>query len=180
MQHVVRDDYLNDDVNAELDQFDRSVEDRLSDQNFRLNEPNDFYIQDEPDDVSGVICEVDYGDMHLPETLEADDLDDSTLDKSLNAELIFDVGTIVKRAKGTSGESIGRAHANPLFDTREYVVEFTDGSTENYFAKLIAECMYAQIDTAGNQYQLLSEITDHRSDKSAIQSAETGTGFQRR
>ena len=122
--------------------------------------------------------------MYLPETPEADDLDHSTLDKYLNAELIFDVGTgnkrkgrVVKRANGTSGEPIGRAHANPLFDTREYVVEFTDGSTENYFANVIAECMYAQIDTEGNQCQLLSKITDHRSDKSSV---ETGTGSQRR
>ena len=146
MQHVVRDDYLNDDVKTKLDRFDRSVEDRLSDQNFGLNEPNDFYIQEKPDDVSGVIREVDYGDMHPPEeTPEADDLDDSTLDKYLNAEFIFDVGTgnerkgrVVKRAKGTSGKPIGRAHANPLFDTREYVVEFTDGSMENYFPNVIA------------------------------------------
>ena len=77
-------------------------------------------------------------DMALPETPEADDVDDDLLDKYLNTELIFDVGTgherkgcVVKRAKGTSGEPIGRAHANPLFDTREYVVEFTDGSTDN-------------------------------------------------
>ena len=131
------------------------VEDGLSDQNFGLSEPNDFYIQDEPDDVSGVIREDDYGDMHLPETPGADDLDDSTLDKYLNTQqLIFNVGTgnerkgrVVKRTKGTSGEPIRRAHANPLFDTREYVVEFTDGSTENYFANVIAECMYAQIDS---------------------------------
>ena len=51
VQHVVRDNYLNEDIKTELDRFDRSVEDRLSDQNFGLNEPNDFYIQDEPDDV---------------------------------------------------------------------------------------------------------------------------------
>ena len=72
--------------------------------------------------------------MHLPETPEADNLDDSIMEKYLNTELIFDVGTgnerkgrVVKRAKGTSGEPIGRAQTNPLFDTREYVVEFTDG-----------------------------------------------------
>ncbi len=79
---------------------------------------------------------------------------------------------MVKRAKGTSGKPIGRAHSNPLFDTREYVVEFTDGSTENYFANVIAECMFAQVDSEVNQYQLLNEITDHRSDNSAIQIAD--------
>ena len=109
--------------------------------------------------------------MNLPETPEADDGDDGLLDKYLNAELILDVGTgneregcVVKQAKGTHGEPIGCAHNNPLFDTREYVVEFTDaGSSENYFADVIAKCMYAQIDAEGNQYQLLSEITDHKS-----------------
>jgi TFIIF-interacting CTD phosphatase-like protein len=75
----------------------------------------------------------------------------------------------VKRAKGLSGEPMGRAHTNPLFDTREYIVEFTDGTTENYFANVIAENMYLQIDAEGpHQYQLLQEIVDHRSDGSAV------------
>jgi hypothetical protein len=181
VQHVVREDYLNDDVKLEIERFDRSVEDRLSDQNFMIHDhQTGFYIQDEPhDDASTTTREEDYGDMDLPDVPDADDVDDGLMDKYLNAELIFDVGTgherrgrVVKRAKGTSGEPIGRAHANPLFDTREYVVEFTDGSSENYFANVIAECMYAQIDSEGNQYQLLSEITDHRSDHSAIQIAD--------
>ena len=72
----------------------------------------------------------DYGDVNCPETPDADDVDDAQKDKYLNAELIFDIGTgnerkgrVVKRAKGTSGEPIGRVYANPLFDdTREYVV----------------------------------------------------------
>jgi hypothetical protein len=52
------------------------------------------------------------------------DVDDGLVDKHLNAELIFDVGTgherkghVVKCGMGTSGEPNGRAHANPLFDT---------------------------------------------------------------
>jgi hypothetical protein len=100
--------------------------------------------------------------------------------KYLNAELIFNVGTgsehkghVVKRAKGTSAKPIGGAHSNPfLFNTQDYVVEFTDGSTENYFANGIAECMYAQVDSEGNQYQLLNEITEHSSNNLAIQIAD--------
>ena len=181
VQHVVRDDYLNNDVKRDLESFDRSVEERLSDQNFMADPADGFYIQDEPDEVPNGIArtEDDYGDMIIPDTLDADDINDDMIDKYLNAELIFDVGTgserrgrVVKRAKGTSGEPIGRAHSYPLFDTREYVIEFTDGTTENYFANVIAECMYAQVDSEGNQYQLLSEITDHRSDNSAIQIAD--------
>ncbi len=82
---------------------------------------------------------------------------------------------MVKRAKGTSGEPIGCKHSNLLFDNREYVIEFTDGTTENYFANVIAECTNAQVDSEGNQYQLLSKITDHRSDNSAIQIADRFT-----
>jgi hypothetical protein len=177
VQHVVREDYLNDDVELESERFDRSVEDRLSDQNFTLHDQNGFYIQD--DKAPTTIREEDYGDMSLPETPDVDDVDDDLMDKYLNAELIFDIGTgherkgrVVKRAQGTSGEPIGRAHANPLFNTREYVVKFTDGSSDNYFTNVIAECMYAQVNSEGNQYQLLSEITDHRSDHSAIQIAD--------
>ena len=117
--------------------------------------------------------------METPDTMDADDIDDELLDKYLNAELIFNVGTgnerkgrVVKQMKGTSGKPIGHAHSNPLFDTREYVVEFTNGSTDNYFANVIAECMCAQVDSEGNQYQLLSKLTDHRADNSAIQIAD--------
>ncbi len=180
MQHVIGEDYLNDNVKLKIERFNRSVEDRLSGQNFTLHDQNGFYIQDEPDDnAPTAICEEDHGDMSLPETPDIDDVDDNLMDKFLNAELIFDVGTVherdgrvVKPAKGTSGEPIGRAHANPLFDTREYVVEFTDGSSENYFANVIAECMYAKVDSEGNQYQLLSKITDHRSDHLGIEIAD--------
>jgi hypothetical protein len=183
VQHVVRDDYLNDDIRREIERFDELVDKQLSDQNFIADaRDGGFYIQDELTDTATSVAPVDAaddGDMPFPDSLEADDIDDELLDKYLNAELLFDVGTgserkgrVVKRAKRTSGEPIGRAHANPLFDTREYVVEFTDGSTKNYFANVIAECMYAQVDSEGNQYQLLNEITDHRSDNSAIPIAD--------
>jgi hypothetical protein len=30
------------------------------------------------------------------------------------------LGWVIKRAKGIGGEPVGRAHANPFFDMREY------------------------------------------------------------
>jgi hypothetical protein len=57
----------NDDVKLEIERFDRSVEDWLSDQNFTLHDQSGFYIQDEPDDIAPTtIHEEDYGDMSLP------------------------------------------------------------------------------------------------------------------
>jgi hypothetical protein len=79
---------------------------------------------------------------------------------------------VIKRTRGLDGKPIGHAHANPLFDTREYEIEFTDGTHKRYQANIIAENMYAQVDSEGNQYLLLQEITDHRSDNSAIPISE--------
>ena len=77
-------------------------------------------------------------------------------------------GRVVKHSRGLDGEPIGRAHANPLFDTREYEIEFIDGTHEKYQANIIAENMFAQVDREGNQFFLLQEITDHKHDHSAI------------
>jgi hypothetical protein len=179
---VTREDLLNEDVRQQVEEFDHNVDKRLNDRGFMAQDPGaTFFLQDEDNtsDTGGVTTtptEEEYGDMLTTGTLEADDVNDETLDKYLNAELIFGMGTgaerrgrVIKRAKGTTGQPIGRGHANPLFDTKEYVVEFTDGSLENYFANVIAENMYAQVDDEGRQYQLLDKITDHRSDGTALQ-----------
>ena len=119
----------------------------------------------------------EYDDMYTDD--RPDDDDEEAVDKYLNVKLIMDVGSndercgrVVKRLRGLDGEPIGRSHNNPLFDTREYEVEFTDGSREKYQANIIAENMFAQVDSEGNQYLLLKEITDHKHDNSAIPISE--------
>ena len=96
-----------------------------------------------------------YGNMIQPELIEGEEVEEA-IDKYLTAELILDVGTnnerrgrVVKRAKGWDGRPLGTAHSNPLFDTRDYDIEFTDGSTERYRANIIAENMFAQVDDEG-------------------------------
>jgi ribosomal protein L27 len=79
---------------------------------------------------------------------------------------------VIKRARGLDGETIGRAHDNPLFDSQEYEVKFTDGTREKYQVNIIAENMFAQVDSKGNQFLLLQEITDHKKDHSAIPISE--------
>jgi hypothetical protein len=112
--------------------------------------------------------------MHTDERPE--DNDEEAVDNYLNVELIMNMGTnderrgcVVKRSWGLDSEPIGRAHVNPLFDTREYEIEFNDGTHEKYQANVIAENMFAQqVDNEGNQFLLLQEITDHKKDHSAI------------
>ena len=101
--------------------------------------------------------------------------DEEAINKYLNVELTMGVGTdderrgrVVKRLKGIGGEPVSRAHTNPFFDTREYEVKFTDGTTEKYTANVIANNMYAQVDDEGNMFQLLSEIVDHKKDGTVI------------
>ena len=69
VQHVVRDDYLNDNVKRSLESFDRSVEERLSDQNFMPDLADGFYIQDKRDNVPNgkARTEEDNGDMIIPD-----------------------------------------------------------------------------------------------------------------
>ena len=49
------------------------------------------------------------------------------------------------------GSVIGRAHANPILDTRTYEVEFPDEQTAEMAANVIAQNMYASMcDEEGN------------------------------
>jgi hypothetical protein len=167
----------------QIDEFDQRVEERLNDDNFIVDDENvtNFYLEDEVEasELMGVNLvtpnDGEYDDMIATDRPERDDITDELSDKYIGTELILGMGLgnerkgrVTKRAKGLYGEKIGHAHTNPLFDTREYVVEFTDGTEENYFANVIAENMFAQVDGEGRQYLLMSEITDHRHDESAV------------
>jgi hypothetical protein len=55
---------------------------------------------------------------------------------------------------------MGKHHSNPPLDTCKYEVEFPDGSLTMYTASMIAENLYAQVDTEGQQYQVMDEIID--------------------
>ena len=65
VQHVIRDNYLNDDVKRDIESFDQSVEERLSDQNFMADPADGVYIQDKLDKVPNGIAHTkeDYTDM---------------------------------------------------------------------------------------------------------------------
>ena len=108
-------------------------------------------------------------------------LDDHTpdsYDTLLNAELMLPHGDqmihgrVVKRAKDKEGQPIGKRNDNPLLDSREYEVKMPDGSTGQYTANVIAENIFLQVDEKGRQYALLSEITDHKKDASALSKDE--------
>jgi hypothetical protein len=73
-----------------------------------------------------------------------------------------------KRALDDEGNPIGRAHSNPLLDTREYEVEYADGERETLTANILAENILAQVDEDGHRQLLLDEIVEHRTLPDAI------------
>jgi hypothetical protein len=184
VEHVTCDDYLQTDKKAEIDEFNQKLDESLANANFSIEGEGEFdsmYLDDINDDMNpGVTCEdnrntpseLDYGDMLTDE--RPNDEYEEAVDKYLNVELIMKGtndkrrGCMIKRMQGLDGEPISHAHANPLFDTREYEIEFTDGTNEKYQVNIIAENMFAQVDSKGNQYLLLQEITDHKKDNSTI------------
>jgi len=165
--------------------FNGNLEERLNDDNFRIQWekdglPDDLFLEDvdENENYGVTYGEVppdeDYGDMLLEDRPEDDDVEDQ-FDKYIGMELVLGVGTgderkgrVVKKSRDNWGRPIGRAHSNPIMDTSEYLVEMADGITEKYRANVIAENMFAQVDDEGSQFQLLSEIVDHKKDGSAF------------
>ena len=71
-------------------------------------------------------------------------------------------GKVVKCARRQDGNPIGRANDNLILDTREYVVQFEDGTEAELSANTIAQNMYAQCDPDGNCYVLFDSIVDYR------------------
>ena len=182
VQHVVRTEMLDPDLKKLIDEFDAKVKERLNDANFQNPDGTDLYMEDEDSaeeqaygDGSKTPSDAEYGDMLQEERPEADDIDSDAYDKFIGAEVNIDVAgegplraTVKRRATDYDGNFLGQAHRNPLLDTREYELEFEDGTTDKYLANTIAENIYTQVDTEGQRHAAIREIVDHKSDDSAI------------
>ena len=70
--------------------------------------------------------------------------------------------TVRRRLNDEEGRPIGKAHSNPLLDSRKYEVEYIDGHVEELTANIIAENLIAQVDEEGRRQMMLGEIMDHR------------------
>ncbi len=77
-------------------------------------------------------------------------------------------GKVRGRKRENDGSLRGTGNNNPILDTRSYMVSFEDGSEAEYSANVLAENMYAQCDTEGNQYLLMEAVTDHRQTPDAV------------
>jgi hypothetical protein len=187
VEHVTRDDYLNEDMKAKVKEFEKKLGEHLDDSNFILQGGDDInlkMLEDLDDEGIGAMVEdgitpteEEYDDMIVEECPKANDKE--VVDIYLNMELRMGVGMdderwgwVIKRAKGIGGEPVSHAHANPFFDMREYEVKFTNGTIEQFATNGIAENMYAQVEDECNMFQLLDEIMDHKKDDKVIDIAD--------
>ena len=111
VEHVMCDDYLNEDKKQQIDNFKQKLSDLLHDDNFQLDGDGEFdsmYLDDIEDDpvfnpgvmYPGIELPVeDYRDMVVKEEQpDEDELDDEVINKYLNVELIFGISTNSKKA----------------------------------------------------------------------------------
>lgn len=186
VQHVVHTDTTDTTAQRAIADFDTVINARLTDTNFvdHANADSGLYIQDVPDTPAdhprrGLIpSDTEYGDMIEEDSPDADDHPD--FDNYIHANLLLDVGgekmhgRVIRRAKDVDGAKKGRAHPNPMFDTRAYMIEFRDGSVGEYTANIIAENIYSQVDAEGRSFGILHEISGHRKDPGVAISRDNG------
>ena len=171
VQHITSQDLKSEDIRHQFELLDQRLNKRLDDQNFvSPDAPNMLYEEGlEPDYINNP-------QPYDPEAMSGNVEEDTNIfDEYLGAELYFDIGpdgslqkgTVKKCLKGEDGRPTGRGHHNPLLDTRRYEVEI-DGIPHEYAANTIAENLYSQVDSEGQQQLIFREIIDHRKNEEAI------------
>jgi hypothetical protein len=125
-------------------------------------------------------------DSYEPMELESCKVDivvlgEEVYDNLISAEVMLPVDGILVPARVTGckrdsdGCPMGNPNVNPILDARVYEVTFPDGHVSKYAANVITEKMYQQVDSKENTHMYFQEITDHRSDKTKPQNANSKT-----
>jgi hypothetical protein len=96
----------------------------------------------------------------------------------LHAEVYLDHGDrqeiakVIGRKRNADGNFVGRKHQNPVLDSCVFIVELPDGEQRDITYNLLAEHLFSQVDSEGNQYHLFKEIIGHRKNKAAIEKSD--------
>ena len=180
VQHVTTEDLRNADIQARVDDFNTRLTRRLDDTDFVLPGNDIDYYPEDQHQVDYENGDLNDGDADNETQPEADNIDD--YDKLVGATFLLDPirnpGNVATKAKVVRhktdilGKPLGKAHPNPLLDTREYVVELEDGTFNSYFANTMAENLFSQCDAEGRQFNTIRDIIDHQTDGHALSRQE--------
>ena len=156
VQNVIHTNLIDPDMKQRIEIFDEELEKRLDHTKFVDDSGTDLYIDDVDrynEVAHGYGCNTQsdeaYGEMMADKSPEQYDIDDTTCDKYIGAEVIIDAtGKYPRKAtfrrcdEELDGEKVGTYHWNQLMDTREYELEYDNGTHDCYFANVIADDLY--------------------------------------
>jgi Reverse transcriptase (RNA-dependent DNA polymerase) len=167
-------DMASDSIKMSLLDFDARVLTKIGD-HLKEFDPILAEIEPAPDWIFEDEAELD--EPEQPETVfkEEEDLHTSeAYDQWLTAKILVERGgpperaTVIGRKKDHNGNPIGRYHTNALLDTREYEIQYEDGTVAAVSSNIIAEGIYSAVDQEGRSYTILKSIQDHRFTDKAI------------
>jgi hypothetical protein len=75
-----------------------------------------------------------------------------------NAEIYYphgdrnEIARVIGRKRNAEGDYISRAHKNPILDSRIFTIRFADGEEKDIAYNILAEHIYSQVDSEGNQH----------------------------
>eukprot|EP00978_Attheya_sp_CCMP212_P031214 scaffold117251_cov65-Attheya_sp.AAC.3 len=170
VQRITDVDLMKDHIKQQITEMNEQITSRLKDEGFALpdTDENQLFLED------GLIQgedEVAFAEGVEP-MIDEDEIEYSpdAYEPYIGTEIIIphgdqaDRARVSKRIKANDGTPIGKSNPNPLLDTRLYSVEFSDGEVTQIQANIIAENMFAQVDSEGRERMLLHEIIGHRKD----------------
>mmetsp|Transcript_2147 Transcript_2147/g.3294 ORF Transcript_2147/g.3294 Transcript_2147/m.3294 type:complete len:1178 (+) Transcript_2147:1032-4565(+) len=170
------DELTNPDEIQDRENFTKQINPLLGDfdETLILDVPND-----EPEEP--LILDDDQQPEAATPAVSSDTPERVGLDPLIQASIILprgdrsELGRVLDRKRNAEGLYVGRKHKMPALDSRVYVVEFQDGEKVDISYNTIAEHLYSQVDSEGNQYQNFKEIIGHRKGKNAIDIADQYT-----
>jgi hypothetical protein len=169
---VKEEDTKTDGFKADLLELNASIDKRYGNHTLtpKAMKAATFEMMPEPpvdlfeDDENDPLIPYDEATDHTPEG--ADEYLTSEVQLPHGGEM--KLARVINRHKDPNGVPTGTRHPNPILDSRQYEVEFPDGSTDVVAANLIAENLFSQVDEEGRSYQVIQDITDHRTTAKAV------------
>ena len=181
VQHLTQDEVTDPDVQQSIRDYHSQLDMAMGIGQYNADDDIDDFIHDDVEAQVGTGLNDD-GEEDLEEIPDIDEVVDNTDEEELNNSYDRYVGVemnlpdrrgdlvmakVIKKTRDADRNPDTGAY-NPLNDHSRYEVKFTDGSTEELTANVIAENMMAGCDSEGHHFQLIEEISDHKKDGSAI------------
>lgn len=187
VQHITPGDLEEDGVRERIKTYAKRIK-RFTEADARRNEGDTDWINEFVGDIDEDIAhgngdntptDEEYELNDKVDILDVDDLQSDACNKYIGTNIKIETPDGVRRARVTKharnfeGRLIGHEHSNPLLDTRQYDIEFEDGTTDRYYANVIAENIYSSCDEEGHEHLIFQEIIDHRKDDSTLSKDDT-------